>query len=394
MSNGTGQHAQSGTGLAMSGGGFRATLFHAGSLWRLNELGLLRSLTRISSVSGGSITNGVLALAWPRLEFDAQGVARNFEALVVQPLRRFCSFDIDTRAIAKAFLPGQHAWEKLRDAYDEYLFHGAKLTDLPEAPQAPRFIFNATNLKTGRSFRFTRKYLSDYRIGMLDTTALAAPGNTLSMAVAASSGFPPLFSPISFDTDPTHWQKVEGADLAGNPEYCSSMSLSDGGVYDNLGLEPVWKSCRTVLISNAGKPFEYGVDVNSMILAADLRLMLRVLDVTMDQVQGLRLREIVDSYESGEHQGAYWGINTNIDDYTQQRLKRNLPALAPPALSVSAQSRDALAAMRTRLNEFKPEEQNRLINWGYAVCDAAMRSYGGVSSATPPSWPYVNFPLS
>jgi len=394
MSNGTGKQLESGTGLAMSGGGFRATLFHVGSLWRLNELGLLRSLTRISSVSGGSITNGVLALAWPKLTFDAQGVATNFEALVVQPLRRFCSFDIDTRAIAKAVWPGQHAWDKLRDAYDEYLFHGAKLTDLPASPQAPEFIFNSTNLKTGRDFRFTRKYLADYRIGLLDTTALPAPGNTVSMAVAASSGFPPLFSPISFTTDPTHWQKVEGADLAGNPEYCSSMSLSDGGVYDNLGIEPLWKSCRTVLISNAGKPFEYGVDVNSMILAPDLRLMMRVLDITMDQVQGLRLREVVDSYERGEHQGAYWGINTHIDDYAQVNAKRNLPAMSPPALPVSAQSREALAGMRTRLNEFKPEEQLRLINWGYAVCDAAMRSHGGVSSARAPSWPYVNFPLS
>ncbi len=391
MAKGTGEQLENITGLAMSGGGFRATLFHAGSLWRLNELGLLKSLGRISSVSGGSITNGVLALAWPKLDFDAQGVAKNFEALVVQPLRRFCSFDIDTRAIAKAVFPGQHAWDKLRDAYDEYLFHGAKLADLPEAPE---FIFNATNLKTGRNFRFTKKYLADYRLGLLDTAALPAPGNTLSMAVTASSGFPPIFAPLSFTTDPSHWQKVEGADLAGNPEYCSSMSLCDGGVYDNLGLEPLWKRCRTVLISNAGKPFEYGVDVNSMFLATEVRLMLRTLDVTMDQVQGLRLREIVDHYDSGELQGAYWGINTPLDKYAQGLAKKKLPPLAPSALSVSAQSTQALANMRTRLNEFKPEEQLRLINWGYAVCDAAMRSYGGATSAAAPKWPYVNAALS
>ncbi len=391
MANGTKEQPEDGMGLAMSGGGFRATLFHAGSLLRLNELGLLRSLARISSVSGGSITNGVLALAWPKLDFDAKGVARNFEALVVQPLRRLCSFDIDTRAIARSVLPGQHAWEKLRDAYDEYLFHGAKLTDLPEAPD---FVFNSANLKTGRNFRFTRKYVGDYRIGLHDTAVLPAPGNTLSMAVTCSSGFPPIFSPVSFATDPGLWQKVDGADLAGLPDYCAAMSLADGGVYDNLGLEPLRKRCRTVLISNAGKPFEYGVDINSFFLATEVRLMLRVLDVTMDQVQGLRLRELIHSFQSGELQGAYWGIDTRLEKYAQHRVKQSLPPLAPPMLSVSEQARVELSTMRTRLNEFKPEEQNRLINWGYAVCDAAMRTHGGVSVTEPPKWPYVNFPLS
>src|SRR6059058_6076968 len=53
------------TGLAMSGGGFRATLFHLGTLWRLNELAHLPKVDRISSVSGGSITAGVLAVVAP-----------------------------------------------------------------------------------------------------------------------------------------------------------------------------------------------------------------------------------------------------------------------------------------------------------------------------------------
>jgi len=51
-------------GLALSGGGFRATLFHLGSLWRLNELGLLRRINIITSVSGGSIISGALAACW------------------------------------------------------------------------------------------------------------------------------------------------------------------------------------------------------------------------------------------------------------------------------------------------------------------------------------------
>src|SRR3954462_12437087 len=64
---------EAGMALCMSGGGYRAMLFHIGSLWRLNEVGWLPKLKRISSVSGGSITSAQLALAWPDLNFDPSG---------------------------------------------------------------------------------------------------------------------------------------------------------------------------------------------------------------------------------------------------------------------------------------------------------------------------------
>jgi NTE family protein len=62
---------EDGMALCLSGGGYRAMVFHAGALWRLNELGLLKKLKRISSVSGGSITAGVLGMNWQKLQFDA-----------------------------------------------------------------------------------------------------------------------------------------------------------------------------------------------------------------------------------------------------------------------------------------------------------------------------------
>src|SRR6266853_1274551 len=76
-----------GMALCLSGGGYRAMLFHLGTLWRLNELGLLKGLKKISSVSGGSITAGVLGLAWKNLDFEVSGKAVNFEQLVVSPIR-------------------------------------------------------------------------------------------------------------------------------------------------------------------------------------------------------------------------------------------------------------------------------------------------------------------
>ena len=72
--------------LALSGGGFRATLYHLGAVMRLNELGVLSQLERVSSVSGGSITAGMLGAAWGRLTFVG-GVATNLEAEVGKPLK-------------------------------------------------------------------------------------------------------------------------------------------------------------------------------------------------------------------------------------------------------------------------------------------------------------------
>lgn len=56
-----------GIALCLSGGGYRAMVFHFGMLWRLNEFGLLPKLDRISSVSGSSITAAVLGLGWAQL---------------------------------------------------------------------------------------------------------------------------------------------------------------------------------------------------------------------------------------------------------------------------------------------------------------------------------------
>src|ERR1700712_4684946 len=92
---------QPGIGLCLSGGGYRAILFHLGTLWRLNEFGYLKRIKRISSVSGGSIASALLASVWDKLIFDQAGVAQNFEAEVVKPLRAFISRNLDVFVVLK-----------------------------------------------------------------------------------------------------------------------------------------------------------------------------------------------------------------------------------------------------------------------------------------------------
>ena len=95
-------------GLALSGGGLRATLFHLGALMRLREMGWLGRLDRVSSVSGGSIMAAILARAWSTLERDGFSEA-SFDRLVTGPTLHLASQRIDVPVIAAGLLPGVSA---------------------------------------------------------------------------------------------------------------------------------------------------------------------------------------------------------------------------------------------------------------------------------------------
>ena len=138
-----------GIALSLSGGGFRGMLFHLGAVWRLNELGLLPTLDQISSVSSGSLIAATLGMAWSRLAFDEQHVARAFGVEVVEPLRRLATTNIDVADILLGMLvPGQSAADRLRDAFDDNLFHGTRFDVLPHRP---RIVLVASNISRERS---------------------------------------------------------------------------------------------------------------------------------------------------------------------------------------------------------------------------------------------------
>ena len=122
-------------------------LFHAGVLWRLNEIGLLPKLNRVSSVSGGSITAGVLALNWKNLAFQ-NNVASNFETEIVKPLRNMAAHTIDVSSVMLGTLLFGSVGDEFADAYREHLFRDATLQHIigEESNVSPRFVFNATNV--------------------------------------------------------------------------------------------------------------------------------------------------------------------------------------------------------------------------------------------------------
>ena len=156
-----GRQVEDGVALCLSGGGYRAMVFHVGALWRLNELGMLRRIDRFSSVSGGSITAATLGLHWDELGFDDKGVAANFKEALVIPIRRLASVTVDVGAILGGLLWGGIA-ARVQAAYRKHLFGKKTLQDLPDEP---RFVINATNVQSKVLWRFSKPYMADWRVG-------------------------------------------------------------------------------------------------------------------------------------------------------------------------------------------------------------------------------------
>ncbi len=326
-------------------------VFHVGVLWRLYEVGLLNRLKRISSVSGGSITAGVLALKWRKLSFDPAQTSVDFVKEVVDPIRALAGRTIDAEAIILGLaLPGRVS-DRVQGAYEEYLFGKATLQDLPDSP---RFVINATNVQSGALWRFMKPYMRDYRVG-----EVVNPTIPLSQAVAASSAFPPVLSPVEIGLDPRLFTPGSGSDLQ-RPPFTTNVILSDGGVYDNLGLETAWKRYDTILVSDAGGKMQAEEEPKT----DWARHAYRVLDLVDNQVRSLRKRQVIDAFRSKARKGAYWGIRTNIIDYG---LPNTLPCPHTNTMK--------LAETPTRLKRLDDHLQERLINWGYAVCDAALRKH-------------------
>ena len=359
-----GKQPQPGIALCLSGGGYRAMVFHLGALWRLNELGFLPKLDRVSSVSGGSITAGMLGLKWSQLDFSASGTARRFVEEVVAPIRKMAAKTLDVGDILKGFfLPGTVA-EQVAKSYRSHLFGAATLQDLPDRP---RFVINATNVQTGALFRFSKPFVADWKVGLVKN-----PTIELAVAVGASSAFPPVLSPVRIDVKPEDFEPGSGDGLQ-QPPYTELLVLTDGGVYDNLGLETAWKNYTTILVSDGGghiapEPTPHTDWAHHA---------LRVNDLIDNQVRDLRQRQLIDSFNRGIRKGTYWATRSDIANYP-----------AAEVLPCPFAATQTLAGVPTRLAELDPRTQEQMINWGYAICDAAMRAYVVKDAGPPAAFPY------
>jgi len=217
-----------------------------------------------------------------------------------------------------------------------------------------------------------KPYTRDWKVGEIPKDRKEFE---IAVAVGASSAFPPVLSPTKLRLSDGDYEPDSGGpgdDNLQRQPFTTRPILSDGGVYDNLGLETVWKRYKTVLVSDAGGAMRPKGKV-----ASNWGLQsYRVLNVIDNQVRSLRKRQLIDSYD-GTRSGAYWGIRTDIKNYGLQDV---LPCPHDQTL--------VLANTPTRLQAMNSTLQKRLINWGYAVCDAAMRRHVDNDLEPPSKFPY------
>ncbi len=365
------KNQRQGIGLCLSGGGYRATLFHLGALRRLNELGVLSDsrLRTISSVSGGSITAAHLATA---VEWPLTAPVPDWDARVAEPLRAFTRRNIRTLPVLKRFLP----WNWLREstgvealaaAYERHLTPRM----LPTLPERPAFVLCATDMAFGANWEFQKASMGDYQVGYVES-----PANwPLARAVAASACFPPVFNPLPI-------QKTVGRFTGGkcereDPETwraaLEDLRLTDGGNYDNMGTEPVWKNHAIVLVSDAGGLFNFSSDRDFIWRVQ------RYQAIQEAQARALRRRWLISNFLNNVMDGAYWGIGTAPGRYS------------PGAVGYSKLfAKQIIATIRTDLDAFSDAEAAILQNHGYLLADTAVRTHVPEFSvnAPPPKPPF------
>jgi predicted acylesterase/phospholipase RssA len=227
--------------LSLSGGGYRAAGFHLGALRLLHRVGLLGDVVGLSTVSGGTL----IGAAYVSSVMDGEPFDR-FSA-------RFAAYMRETNVIGEALDTltsadaGPGVWPSLiRSAADVYArpnFLGGRLFGELLDRELPwrEVIFNSTEFRTGVDFRFRRSDNRHARIGNGNFRVPREVAGNLRLAdiAAASSCFPGGFEPIVFP-DQFHWPAsfpLEKARAALGERFAGGLSLMDGGVYDNQGIE-------------------------------------------------------------------------------------------------------------------------------------------------------------
>ncbi len=356
-------------GLALSGGGFRASIFHLGVIRRLEELGIMPEISVISSVSGGSIVAayyvrrmedllrslppGQVPTTENRVDFFER-IADEFleatdhnlrtRALVYTPFFHFPSF-VKT-LVSRPFRETVRS-ELIQTEYDKWLYHHDTLDELPSVtpdegePHAgviygPKLILNTTSLISGERVSFSREPVSKFmQMSRVNKNVLP-----LSRVVGASACVPGLFPPTA---------------IAGDV-------LVDGGVSDNQGVEGLIQEggdCDVIIVSDASGQME---EVDS-ISNGELTVLSRVNATLQFQVRAKTL-EILLAWkrEVPSRQFAFMHLFLNLKDRVESD---RLPSEYIPGV----------ARVRTDLDQFSYIETEALMYHGYTLADAQLSEY-------------------
>lgn len=360
--------------LCLSGGGFRATLFHLGVIRRLLYLNLFGQIERINSVSGGSITAGMVMKEASKAPFQS---VEDFDERVIRPIIKFIQKS-PRRNIYKV-IPLRRNPKKFADLLDKELYQNVSFRDLTKVPEWTCY---ATSLNSAYSWKFSQKEIGDSPTG--HTHPLQA--DRIALGVMASACFPPLFRPMRFSTKDRNFmfKYMEGKRVdRTNPSPPDMILLTDGGVYDNLGSESVITKGNSFIVSDAsGITRHWRHKIPGVIPE-----MKRPIDIAMDQNGKLRRRLLFDLLLQSDGSvliEAAKPISTYTSIINSKKDSPTLPEDMPAYPDLPRDLEIGIGDIRTDLNAFHDAEIHLLIWNGMAKIDAALKRW--VPSVIEPSY--------
>lgn len=361
-------------GLALSGGGFRAAIFHLGVIRRLEELGIMPQVRVVSAVSGGSIIAAYYLCEMERrlhLESLQDRSKKEVRIRIFESIADdfFAALDHNLRSRALFYTPFYHPWLFIKSLllkpfratarsvliqkeYDLWFYDENALDQLPSATEfekpneqatytGTKLLLNTTSLLSGERVTFTREPIS----GVNEMSKVNNNVLLLSRVVGASSGVPGLFPPTT---------------IAGDV-------LVDGGVADNQGIESLIHDpvqCNVLIVSDASGQMEACDTIKSSVLS----VLIRVNSVLQFQVRN----KLIDILVA-------WKNLSDIDDEPNRfafiHLFRNLKDWSDTEQRMPSEFITGIGRIRTDLDQFSYIEREALMYHGYTLIDAQLRKY-------------------
>ena len=227
---------------------------------------------------------------------------------------------------------------------------------------------NATCYETGRNWRFSQRRMGDYV-----TNYVLKPATPIADAMAASAAVPGVIGPLVIRSDDYDWHRYEKGKTVVGSTPAKRYALWDGGVYDNLGVEALFKpgggfrdGFDFLVVSDASAPLSLDVGRVERTLMP-WRRALRLVDVATEQARGLRARSVVAEFRRTPEAGVYVRSGNTIDA-VYRAVRREPPAGARlRQVDVARAER-----FKTTLRRLSGEEFELLRRHGFEVANATL----------------------
>jgi predicted acylesterase/phospholipase RssA len=425
-------------GLALSGGGFRAALYHIGVLARLAELDILRQVEVLSCVSGGSIIGACYYLKVKKMlekkeddaidRTDYTGIVREIEREFLEAVQRnlrmrvFANLGSNFRM---AFSDAYSRTNRLGELYEQFLYRklnpeGGKgrqirmkdllLRSVQGQPdfnysrdnwrrhnKVPNLVVNATAVNTGHNWQFTASWMGeppgnivqevDARYRLRRMYYHQAPDRyqnfPLKNAVAASSCVPGLFDPLPL---PGLYPDVD-------------LQLVDGGVHDNQGIASLLEQdCTVLLVSDASGQLE----TEELAAGNPLSVLFRTNSILMERIRESQFLDLKNRRYSALIKGLFFihlksGLHKDPLNWAgstepaEALWKRDV---SPEDYGIPAEIQEKLARIRTDLDTFNDAEAYALMYSGYRMAkveyDRQLQDlFPATGSPKPEDWQFL-----